>query len=94
VIKILYTMVFDYRNGTYISQVAAESPEAAIINWATAAKEQDLSTWRITRAELAQLTEDAPLPIENCLNVWCASGSTAGGLMLLNIVATNRRHQR
>jgi hypothetical protein len=46
-------MVFDYRNGTYISQVAAESPEAAIINWATAAKEQDLSTWRITRAELA-----------------------------------------
>jgi hypothetical protein len=81
-------MVFDYQNGTYISQVAAESPEAAIIEWAMAAKEQDLSTWRLTRAELAELYEEKPIPIENCLNVWCASGSTGGGLMLLNIVAT------
>lgn len=86
--KILYTIIFDYQSGTYISQVAAESPKAAIIEWATAAKEQDLSTWRLARAELAQLFESRPIPIENCLNVWCASGSTDGGLMLLNIVAT------
>jgi hypothetical protein len=86
--KILYTMVFDYKGGTYISQVAAESPRAAVIEWATAAKEQDLSTWRLTREELAQLFEDRPIPMENCLNVWCASGTTDGGLMLLNLVAT------
>jgi len=81
-------MVFDYTGGTYISQVAAESPKAAIIDWAAVATEQDLSTWKLTREELAQLSEDKPSPMENCLNVWCASSSTDGGLMLLNIVAT------
>lgn len=87
-LKILYTMVLDYKGGTYISQVSAESPEAAIANWAISANEQDLSSWGLTREELAQLSEDRPIPIENCLNVWCASDSAEGGLMLLNIVAT------
>jgi len=87
-LKTLYTMVLDYKGGTYISQVTAESPEAALTNWVTSANERDLSHWSLTHQELAQLSEDRLIPIENCKNVWCASDSTESGLMLLNIVAT------
>lgn len=87
-LKNLYTMVLDYRGGTYISQVTAESPEAAVHSWVMSANEQDLAQWALTHEELSQLAEDSLITIENCQNVWCASDSTEGGLMLLNIIAT------
>lgn len=84
----LYTIILDYKGGTYISQVTADSPEAAVNSWVTAANEQDLAHWNLTRKELAELSEDRMISIDGCQNVWCASGSAKSGLMLLNIVAT------
>jgi hypothetical protein len=81
-------MMLDYKGGTYISQVTAQSPEAAIEEWVAAANERDLSNWALTRVEMTQLFENRPIPIENCLNVWCVSDLTSRGMMLLNIVAT------
>jgi hypothetical protein len=84
----LYTIVLDYKGGTYISQSPAESPEAALTKWANAIGENDLVNWGLSRAEITQLPEDSPVPLKGCLNVWCVTASTKEGLMLVNIVAT------
>ncbi len=84
----IYTIVLDYKGGTYISQVSGESPEVALAKWANTATESDLATWRLSRPELARLLQGRLVPLENCLNVWSASDSTKAGLMLVNIIAT------
>ncbi len=86
--KVLYTLVLDYRGGTYISQKFAESPQEAVAKWAVAITERELSSWGLTKQDVIHLSKDSPLPLENCSNVWCMSGSTKNGLMLLNIIAT------
>jgi len=83
-----YTIVLDYKGGTYISQASGESPEVALTKWANTINEQDLASWGLSRAEIARLSEDRPIPLENCLNVWSVSDSTKAGLMLVNIIAT------
>jgi hypothetical protein len=86
----LYTVVLDYQGGTYIAQVAADSPAAALPRWLTRLKDDDLAQWGTTRVELSNIlrTEDV-VPIDGCVNVWCISGSGKNGLVLINLIATN-----
>ena len=86
--KVLYTLVLDYRGGTYIAQEFAESPQEAVEKWAVAITEPDLSSWGLTKQAVIDLSKDFPLPLKNCSNVWCTSDSTQNGPMLLNIIAT------
>ncbi|HEY1939275.1 MAG TPA: hypothetical protein VGJ33_15185 [Candidatus Angelobacter sp.] len=83
-----YTVVLNYKGGTYISQVVAESPKAAIRKWFTGISDPDLAAWEVTNEKLSELSDDEPLPLDNCLNVWCASSSGKHGLLLLNIITT------
>ena len=86
--KTLYTIVLDYKGGTYISQVSDESPQVALAKWATIITEDDLVTWKLSRSELTRLSQNKPVPLENCLNVWSASDSAKGGLILVHMIAT------
>jgi len=86
----LYTIIFDYRGGTYISQVSGDSPGMALAKWESSISEGDLAKWKLARPELARLSQDSPVPLDRCLNVWSTSSSTKAGLMLVNIVATER----
>jgi len=84
----LYTMVLDYKGGTYISQISSKSPEVAIKKWVSTINEQELANWGLTRSEATLLAKDNPIPLKNCSNVWCVQDSAKAGLMLLNIIAT------
>jgi len=87
--KGIYTIVLDYKGGTYIAQVTAHSPVAALPKWASKIKGEALSEWGITRDELAKIIKsDHVIPVDGCVNVWCTSGSTHGGLALVNVIAT------
>ena len=86
--KTLYTMVLEYKGGTYISQTSAESPEVALTEWANTISAQDLAGWGLSRAEITRLSEDGPVLLKDCSNVWCVTDSTKAGLMLVNIIAT------
>ena len=83
-----YTVILEYLGGTYISQVSGTSAQQAVRKWIEGAPESDLSIWSITRDELATVSSNAPSPIEGLSNVWCTSGTTNEGLILVHVVST------
>lgn len=88
--KRLYTAVLDYKGGTFIAQVRAPSPGAALSKWVSEIKDEDLTEWGIGRGELANITKSEDVvPLDGPLNVWCVSGSVRGGLALINVIATD-----
>jgi hypothetical protein len=85
----LFTFVFDYGGGTYISQISGLSLTKAIAEWANSRTDRDLTTWRLARQQLSELVKcDTPVALEGCQNVWCLTNSSEDSLMLLNIIAT------
>jgi hypothetical protein len=84
----LYTIILEYGGGTYISQIHSESPETAVKKWSTTITDQNLVVWGLERADLVLLSNDKPLPLENCVNIWCLTGSARNHLILLNVIAT------
>jgi hypothetical protein len=85
----LYTVVLEYRGGTYISQVLGPSLSAALKQWANALNENDLANWGLSRPELTEVIEDDPALLDGCINAWCLTGlSGSEELILLNVVAT------
>jgi hypothetical protein len=84
----LYTIILEYKGGTYISQVHSESPAAAVKKWSTTITEHSLAEWGLDRTDLVLLSDDNPIPLKNCMSVWCLTGSARNHLMLLNVIAT------
>jgi hypothetical protein len=86
----LYTVVLEYKGGTYIAQVSASSPAAALPKWVSGITAEELAEWKITPDELTTITKsDDLVPITGCFGVWCVSGSTKDGLVLINVIATD-----
>jgi hypothetical protein len=87
---ILYTVLLEYKCGTYISQVRSANPFDALKKWATELPDEDLGIWNLKRDELLSVIEaDSLVSITNRVNVWCSSGFGADGeQLLLNVVAT------
>jgi len=87
----LYTIILDYKGGTYIGQNHADSAKEALARWLSGIEDQELARWKITRDELLEIvSSDGPVPLRDCTNVWCTSGSTKGGLVLINVIATDQ----
>ena len=93
----LYTVVMDYRGGTYISQVRARSVAAALKVWAAALDTAAIAGLGPQRK--IELIEDVkgsrgqePALLDGLVNAWCATALTSGGLALMNIVATKTRN--
>src|SRR5260370_15177896 len=91
----LYTVVLDYRGGTYISQVNAGSVAGALKIWADALDIGAVA--RLGPQRKGELIDDIkmqlssgqpPAPLDGLVNAWCASALTSGGLSLINIVGT------
>ena len=87
----LYTFVFEYAGGTYVSQVTAASLKAAVRRWAVELPADKIDDFG--PASKARLIEDAaaegPTPIEGLSNVWCLTALVRGKLALINIVRTS-----
>jgi len=87
----LYTIVLDYRGGTYIGQASGDSVTAALSQWVSKIPHKELAGWGITRDELSEIVRsDEPVALSGCVNTWCLSGSTNGGLVLINVIATDQ----
>ncbi len=87
----LYTVVLDHKGGTYIGQASGDSVTAALSQWLSRIRDEELAKWGITRDELSKIARsDEAAPLNGCLNVWCLSGSTKGGLVLINVIATDQ----
>lgn len=88
--SMLYTVFLEYKGGTYIGQIAATSPAAALPRWFSGLQDNEVVKWGITREELAAVAKsDTPTPITGCRGVWCVSGSAGGGLVLIHLIATD-----
>lgn len=87
----LYTIVFAYEGGTYLSQLNAGSPALAAKKWAKGIriKRAGVEFYKV-RSDFAKGMDDpdnAPTPLRGLKGAWCA-GSLDGGLV--NIVLTRR----
>jgi hypothetical protein len=79
----------EYRGGTYIAQVRAESPLFALNNWREQLDEKDMKSWGISRTDLEKIiVNDTLVPLEGLLHVWCISEVVRQGLVLINLIAT------
>lgn len=92
--NMLYTMILDYKGGTYISQVRGHSPTAALEKWVDRVTDAELITWTLKRSDLEGLCDENPVLLDNCISVWCVTRSTRKGLALVNIVATQDETSR
>jgi hypothetical protein len=90
----LYTIIAEYRGGTYCSQVTAADDVQALKHWAdhcaddpellAAFGPQGIRT--LQQADWAEA--DRPTPLRGLVNVWCASISFRQSLCLINVVRT------
>ena len=86
----LYTIFMEFQGGTYISQLSASNESSALSCWPREASDEDLRMWGLNRDELSEIvtTEDL-VPIAGCKSLWCASGtSRSGKLVLIHVIAT------
>ena len=93
----LFTIIMEYRGGTYIAQVDAANPETALEQWADQIAPIDIAHLGDARkAELVDgigewlSTRQRAVAIAGTRNVWCHSLLVGGSLMLINIVATKK----
>ena len=90
----LYTFIMEFENGTYLSQVRAESIENTRFEWI-----ENLDVASIEHFEesdkayiLENIYDDSPTEIENLINVWCLTLLTENDkLAILNIVQTGEK---
>ncbi|MBO9582211.1 MAG: hypothetical protein J7498_15090 [Sphingobium sp.] len=83
----LFTIVCDYKGGTYISQVWATDHEHAIIEWSTLLRrEQSIESVSDQIAQAADDTRTDNIPITGLSGVWCWTGTVENALALVNII--------
>lgn len=89
----LYTMIIDYRGGTYVTQAESDSlehaPIACVQGLDTGAmgghvKEQDKASI------LSALQEERVIPLADTTNCWCCSVDVHDHLMLMTLVLTGK----
>ncbi len=90
--QILYTILLEFGEGTYIGQVMCVKPKDALLKWANALSDADLVNWNLKHDDLVTAISDGELvPITDRTNVWCLSGvSQDNKQILLNVVATEQ----
>lgn len=86
----LYTCFFEYRGGTYISQVRARSSRLATKAWAGKLVEMKVHGLGIkSKCELAQkILRDNPTALDGLKNTWCSSALVRGYLALIHFTKT------
>jgi hypothetical protein len=87
-----FTVILEYRNGTYISQVLASDPREALQRWARSSELLAIKALgTIARRRLVanvedMAHEDGPTPFSGLVSAWCAGMLIPGALV--NIIKT------
>ena len=84
-----YTIVCEFRGGTYVSQVTGDDVNEAVRLWADyLAHEKPIpqaSTY-LARSVAANLDDTPPASLNGLSGVWCITGSCGGDFMLAHII--------
>lgn len=84
----LYTIVLDFKGGTYTSQVEENSEELAMHKWVNSV-DNILPELNIAeRSAFAAETDLILTPLSGLQNVWCMSFSIDNSLALMNMIKT------
>jgi len=88
----LYTYLLEFRNGTYITQVSANTVQQSMPKWINHLKAEFdeikyLNNQSILEIE-QELTEEQPILLKGKQSVWCLSFTIKQGVGLVNIVET------
>lgn len=85
-----YTFIFEFKQGTYISQIVSENIDFAVNQWVN--QINNIEGLNLTNEELLDLQKEVlneePTPIKGLLNVWCMFFALGKFNGLLNIVLT------
>ncbi|GAB2873222.1 hypothetical protein [Hymenobacter ruber] len=88
----LYTIIVDYKGGTYIEQVMARNESIALAAWIRTPHIFNIpGLGMASQQALSRSIADAdaqPVVLVGMKNAWCTSFSVRGAFMLINIVRT------
>ena len=87
----LFTIVCDFRGGTYVSQVDASDVRDAVRAWTDIlAKERPIAraSSYLAKSIAANRNEFPPVALDGLTGVWCITGKCGGDFMLANIIET------
>lgn len=87
----LFTIVCEFRGGTYISQVRASDEHAAVKEWtALLVRERPMkrASSYLAKSVVARSEEYPPVALEGLRGVWCITGNCGGDFMLADIIET------
>ena len=70
-----FTIIMDFKGGTYVSQVLARSPAEALVKWATELEVQEIyGIGKKLKARLVSQAREADLvPLTGLWGVWCTT---------------------
>lgn len=86
-----YTIVCEFRGGTYVSQVLADDLLGAIKAWTDYLQIQrpiPRVSKHLAKAVIAEISGELPVALVGLTGVWCVTAIYGGDLMLANIVDT------
>lgn len=86
----LYTIVCDYKLGTYISQYTADSPESAVLQWTANFDFRVISGLNnhVRKSVVKSLGQDSLTKVTELNEVLCTCALVKEGLLLLHIIKT------
>ena len=86
-----FTYVVDFRGGTYISQVRAESIEKSMLSWAKALEVKEIQYLgeKVKEEIIRTVVDEEATPLTGLVNVWFFFVSTQSGPMYINVVQTD-----
>ena len=89
----LFTIVMEFKGGTYVSQIRAPSPEAALENWARGLEVKNIEgmTAGIKRQFVEWLPEARPTAVDGLKSTWSSGLVARADSALVHIVRTPDR---
>jgi hypothetical protein len=86
----LFTFIMEYRGGTYLSQIRADTHHAAPAVWAAAGDWSPLpkSGKKFQVKLFAEIANNEPEPVEGLANTWCIPALIGKRLALIHFIQT------
>jgi hypothetical protein len=85
----LFTFFFDYKGGTYVSQVRASSPVEALKAWTKTLDHTKVNGLGLSgKQKLLENINEPPTQLEGVKNTWCCSALLKGQLALVHFTQT------
>lgn len=87
----LFTIVCDFRGGTYVSQVRASDERDAVRAWTELLiQERPIkgASSYLAKSVASNMAEYPPVALNGLTSVWCFTGSCGGDFMLADIIET------